>query len=59
MCNACGFWCCAHDGFSKCGCEHCPNPACWDDDDEWECDDCDDDWDDGFDAPAGGKEAGR
>lgn len=37
MCNACGFFCCAYDGFSKCGCDHCPNPACWDDDaDEFE-----------------------
>lgn len=40
MCNACGFFCCAYDGFSKCGCDHCPNPACWDDDpDEFDDDD--------------------
>lgn len=37
MCNACGFFCCAWDGFSKCGCD-CPNPACWDDEDEFEDD---------------------
>lgn len=29
MCNACGFLCCGFDCFSECGCEHCPNPACW------------------------------
>jgi hypothetical protein len=34
MCNACGFWCCAYDGFEGCGCEHCPEPECWGDDDE-------------------------
>lgn len=33
MCNACGFYCCAYDGFSKCGCDHCPNPECWDEED--------------------------
>lgn len=32
MCNACGFYCCAYDGFSKCGCDHCPEPKCWDED---------------------------
>lgn len=32
MCNACGFWCCAWDGFSGCGCDHCKDPACWPDD---------------------------
>ncbi len=32
MCNACGFHCCAYDGFSGCGCEWCPNAACHDDD---------------------------
>ena len=42
MCNACGFFCCAYDGFSGCGCENCPYPACWPDDEE-ELDD-----DDGF-----------
>lgn len=42
MCNACGFFCCAYDGFERCGCEHCPNPACWpDDDDEVENEDDD------------------
>lgn len=44
MCNACGFLCCAYDGFSKCGCDDCPNPACWDEWDEWD----DDEDDDGF-----------
>lgn len=34
MCNACGFYCCAWDGFGKCGCEHCPEPACWDDEED-------------------------
>ncbi len=29
MCNACGFQCCAWDGFSGCGCEHCDCPDCW------------------------------
>lgn len=29
MCNACGFQCCAYDGFSGCGCDHCDNPECW------------------------------
>jgi hypothetical protein len=28
MCNACGFLCCAWDGFGKCGCDHCPEYAC-------------------------------
>lgn len=31
MCNACGFHCCAWDGFGKCGCD-CDEPGCWDDD---------------------------
>ena len=39
MCNACGFLCCAYDGFSRCGCDGCPCPDCWDDDDEFEPDD--------------------
>jgi hypothetical protein len=44
MCNACGFFCCAYDGMSRCGCD-CPNPACWDDEDyEHEYGD-EDDWD--------------
>ena len=34
MCNACGFFCCGYDGFSGCGCDHCPNPACWPEEDE-------------------------
>lgn len=34
MCNACGFYCCAYDGFSGCGCEHCSNPECWPDEDD-------------------------
>lgn len=32
MCNACGFLCCAHDGFSGCGCDDCVCPDCWSDD---------------------------
>jgi hypothetical protein len=44
MCNACGFFCCAYDGFSGCGCDHCPCAACRDDDDE----DYEDYEDDGF-----------
>ena len=41
MCNACGFFCCAYDGFSGCGCDGCPEPECWseDDDDFFEDDD--------------------
>jgi hypothetical protein len=35
MCNACGFSCCAYDGFSGCGCDECDNPACW-----TKCDGC-------------------
>lgn len=43
MCNACGFHCCDYDGFSRCGCDWCANPACWDDDEERdEFDDFDD-----------------
>lgn len=34
MCNACGFHCCAWDGFEKCGCEDCWCEDCWDDEDE-------------------------
>lgn len=41
MCNACGFQCCAYDGFSGCGCDHCDEPECWSD----EIDDDDDDYD--------------
>lgn len=33
MCNACGFLCCGSDEFDRCGCESCPNPECWPDDD--------------------------
>ncbi len=32
MCNACGFLCCGSDRFGGCGCDHCDNPECWDDD---------------------------
>ncbi|MFN3582956.1 hypothetical protein [Phenylobacterium sp.] len=42
MCNACGFLCCAYDGFSGCGCDHCPESACWTDEDEFYDDDEDD-----------------
>ena len=34
MCNACGFHCCAWDGFEKCGCDTCDNPQCWDDEED-------------------------
>lgn len=34
MCNACGNYCCGSDEFGRCGCEDCPNPACWPEDDE-------------------------
>lgn len=38
MCNACGFFCCAIDTFTGCGCDHCPNSECWpDDEDEFYC----------------------
>lgn len=48
MCNACGFSCCAYDGFSGCGCEGCAEPACWpDDDDDFGYDDFDYDEDHG------------
>lgn len=44
MCNACGFLCCAYDGFSGCGCDQCPCPECWDpEDNDFTCD-SDDDW---------------
>lgn len=39
MCNACGFHCCAYDGMSGCGCDHCDNPACWSDDEDGDEDD--------------------
>ena len=29
MCNACGFVCCAWDGFDGCGCDGCDEPDCW------------------------------
>ena len=51
MCNACGFQCCAYDGFSGCGCDGCPEPDCWSDDNDFYCE-SDDDWDDDpFDDP--------
>lgn len=57
MCNACGFFCCAYDGFSGCGCDHCPEPACHPrcgtcrkPDEECECDDLDDADDRDFEA---------
>lgn len=34
MCNACGFLCCASDVFGGCGCDHCHEPACRDDDED-------------------------
>jgi hypothetical protein len=39
MCNACGFLCCADDGMDGCGCDQCPEPACWPDDDDFVEDD--------------------
>ena len=36
MCNACGFQCCAWNGFSGCGCDWCTNPACWEDSGEFD-----------------------
>lgn len=30
MCNACGNFCCGSDEFGQCGCDHCPEPDCWD-----------------------------
>jgi hypothetical protein len=44
MCNACGFYCCAYDGFSKCGCDYCYEPQCWDE----SMDDSPEDDDDGY-----------
>ena len=46
MCNACGFICCAWDGMGGCGCDHCSNPACWDDDEDWDKEEFEDDDDD-------------
>lgn len=45
MCNACGFFCCAHDGFARCGCDGCPNPECWDDDGDFTCEELEDEFD--------------
>lgn len=39
MCNACGFYCCASDVFSGCGCDHCHCEECWSDDPEDEYED--------------------
>lgn len=36
MCNACGFVCCAYDGFSGCGCDGCDEPECWSDEDDFD-----------------------
>lgn len=51
MCNACGFHCCASDGFDRCGCDWCGNPACWDNDEE------DYDTEDGYEAEQGGSKS--
>lgn len=48
MCNACGFYCCAYDGFSGCGCDHCDEPDCWSDDDDNDFDYDDDRYDRGL-----------
>src|SRR5690606_2336086 len=51
MCNACGFLCCAHDGFSGCGCDDCDCPDCWSDDGiEFDNDDYDYDYDYDYDS---------
>lgn len=34
MCNACAFYCCGSDEFERCGCDGCPEPDCWDTDDD-------------------------
>jgi len=46
MCNACGFYCCAYDGFSGCGCDGCFEYECWSDDehDDEDFDDTPDDY---------------
>lgn len=41
MCNACGFHCCADDAFAGCGCDHCHDPDCWSDDDDFDGPDLD------------------
>jgi len=41
MCNACGFFCCGSDEFGGCGCDGCPEPECWSDDEEFFDDDDD------------------
>ncbi len=56
MCNACGFMCCAYDGFSRCGCDHCDNPDCWSDDNDFTCESDDDDWGD-YETDVGRQEA--
>ena len=38
MCNACGLLCCGSDVMEQCGCEGCPEEACWE-----RCEDCGDD----------------
>lgn len=38
-----GFYCCAYDGFGQCGCDFCPEPECWDFEDDDPADY--DDWD--------------
>lgn len=50
MCNACGFACCAWDGFSGCGCDGCSCPECWSEEDDLDDPDYDDyDLDDDYD----------
>lgn len=39
MCNACGFLCCGWDTFSGCGCDGCPEPECWSDEEDFDDDD--------------------
>ena len=35
MCNACGNYCCGSDEFGQCGCDGCPEPECWSDDEDF------------------------
>jgi hypothetical protein len=41
MCNACAFSCCGSDEFSRCGCDGCFEPKCWDEADDLDFDDSD------------------
>ncbi|MGX9120294.1 hypothetical protein ACWTU6_27065 [Mesorhizobium sp. BHbsci] len=41
MCNACENYCCGSDEFGGCGCDGCPDPDCWSDDEDFFGDDDD------------------